>query len=84
MGVALFMIVIGVCTAMLFRFRRSNAIFGLAIAGWIIAFVWNSWILRTCPRDCGIRVDLVVIAPLLLIATGFAIAEALRRWKGSV
>ncbi len=82
MGMALFFIVIGVFVALLFRFRRSNAIFGLAIAAWVGAFVWNAWILQTCSGDCNIRVDLVLIAPLVLIATGFALVEAFRRWRG--
>jgi pilus assembly protein TadC len=79
MGLALFLIIIGVCIALLFRFRRSSAVFGLAAASWIGAFVWNAWILSTCPGDCGIRVDLVLIAPVVLIATGFALSEAIRR-----
>ncbi len=82
MGIALYFIVIGGFAALIFRFRRSSVIFGLAIAAWIGAFFWNAWILQTCPGDCNIRVDLVLIAPLVLIATGFALAEAIRRWRG--
>ncbi len=83
MGLALFFIVIGVFLALLFRFRRSNAIFGLALAAWAGAFFWNNWILSTCSGDCNIRVDLVLIAPLVLIATGFALVEALRRRRNT-
>ena len=81
MGIALYFIVIAGFAVLIFRFRRSGAIFGLAIAAWISAFFWNAWILKGCSGDCNIRVDLVLIAPLVLIATGFALAEAIRRWR---
>ena len=83
MGPVLFLIVIGGFSALLIRFRRSGSIFGMAIAAWIGAFAWNAWILQTCSGDCNIRVDLILIAPLLMIATGFALAEALRRWRAA-
>ncbi len=44
MGIVLFFVVLGVFAALLFRFRRSNAIFILAAAAWIAAFFWNNWI----------------------------------------
>ncbi len=81
MGIALYFIVIGGFAVLIFRFRRSNAIFGMAIAAWVGAFFWNDWILKGCSGDCNIRVDLVFIAPLVLIATGFALIEAMRRWR---
>jgi hypothetical protein len=81
MGFALYFIVLAVFLALIIRFRRSSSIFALAIAGWIGALFWNNWILSTCSGDCNIRVDLVLIAPLVLLATGFALAEALRRGK---
>ena len=79
MGFALYFIVLAVFLVLIVRFRRSTYIFALAIAGWIGALVWNDWILRGCSGDCNIRVDLVLIAPLVLIATIFALAEANRR-----
>ena len=79
MGLALYFIVLAVFLVLIVRFRRSTYIFALAIAGWIDALVWNDWILRGCASDCNIRVDLVLIAPLVLIATIFALAEANRR-----
>ncbi|MGB8816632.1 MAG: hypothetical protein WCC66_01790 [Rhizobiaceae bacterium] len=82
MGFALYLIVIGAFFVLLLRFRRSSVIFPLTIAAWIGAFAWNAWILSTCPGDCNIRVDLVLIAPLVLIATVFSLIEALRRWRG--
>jgi hypothetical protein len=82
MGLALYFLVLAVFLALIVRFRRSIFIFALAIAGWIGAFIWNDWILRGCTGDCNIRVDLVLIAPLVLIATGFALAEAFRRGRG--
>jgi hypothetical protein len=64
---------------LLFRFRRSEAIFALAAAAWAGAFVWNLWVLQSCSGDCNIRPDLALIAPVVLIATGLALAEAIRR-----
>jgi hypothetical protein len=83
MGLALFLIVIVVFTALLFRFRRSEAIFALAAAAWAGAFAWNVWVLQSCSGDCNIRPDLALIAPVVLIATGFALSEAIRRKRGS-
>jgi hypothetical protein len=79
MGFALYFIVLAVFLALIVRFRRSTYIFALAVAGWAGALIWNAWILDSCSGDCNIRVDLVLIAPLVLLATGFALAEANRR-----
>ena len=81
MGFALYFIVLAIFLVLIVHFRRSTFIFALAIAGWIGALIWNNWILSTCSGDCNIRVDLVLIAPLVLIATGFALAEAFRRGR---
>ena len=75
MGIVLFFVVLGVFAALLFRFRRSNAIFILAAAAWIAAFFWNNWISGTCSGDCNIRVDLVLIAPIVLFASALALAR---------
>ncbi len=82
MGILLFLIVIAGFVVLLIRFRHSSMIFGLAIAVWIGALGWNEWILQTCSGDCNIRVDLVLIAPIVLLATGFAFVEAFRRLRG--
>jgi hypothetical protein len=81
MGLALYFIVLAVFLVLIVRFRRSAFIFALAIVGWIGALAWNSWILQSCHDECNIRVDLVLIAPLVLVATGFALVEAVRRGR---
>ena len=75
MAIVLFFLVLAAFAAILFRLRRSNGIFGMAIAAWIGAFFWNKWILNTCSGDCNIRVDLVLIAPIVLFASALALAR---------
>lgn len=81
MGLTLYLLVLAVFLALVVRFRHSAAIIPLAIAGWIGAYFWNGWILSTCSGDCNIRVDLVLIAPLVLAATLFAVIRAVRQVK---
>lgn len=79
MQIILFFALLFAFTGLLFRYRNSTAIYYLAAASWIAAYFWNRMILQSCTGDCNIRVDLVVIAPVVLIATGFALVKLLRR-----
>jgi hypothetical protein len=64
---------------LLFKFRRSTALFPIAIAIWPAAFWYNQWILSRCSGDCGIRIDLIFVVPLVLLITVLAAGEAYRR-----
>lgn len=46
---------------------RSMAI--VAAAAWLSLPVYNHWVVSNCPGDCGIRVDLLIVAPVLLMLT---------------
>ncbi len=81
MGLAVFISVAAAILYVLWRWRRHNVIFILAIGLWLALPLYNSWILSRCSGDCSIRVDLIVVAPLILLATVLAIAEAIRRWR---
>ncbi len=66
---------------LLIRWRRSNLVFVLALGLWFALPFYNQWILSRCSGDCNIRVDLFLVGPLVLLASGFAVFEALRRWR---
>jgi hypothetical protein len=66
---------------LLYMLRRNAVLFPIALAAWPAAFWYNQWILARCPGDCGIRIDLIIVAPLLLLVTYLAVKEALRRRK---
>jgi hypothetical protein len=64
---------------LLYALRRNAALFPIAIAAWPAAFWYNQWILSRCPGDCGIRLDLIIVVPLLLLVSYLAVKEAWRR-----
>lgn len=79
MQLILIIVALAVFLSLLLRFRRSPVIYFLAAASWVGAYIWNLMILKSCTGDCNTRVDLVLIVPLVLLATGFALAQLWRR-----
>ena len=59
---------------------RSMAI--VTAAAWLSVPVYNHWVVGNCPGDCGIRVDLLIVGPVLLIVT-LVWLLAWRRQRGS-
>jgi hypothetical protein len=59
------------------RFARwRHSFMGLLVPAllWLALPLWNWFVLRhACSGDCNIRIDLVLIAPLLAIATALAV-----------
>lgn len=59
--------------------RRS----GRAVAPWAASLAWLAlpgyelWLRKGCSGDCGIRIDLLVVVPVLLALT----IAALWRWR---
>lgn len=53
--------------------------------GWSTLFAWlslpayNTLLLSNCPGDCGIRVDLLVVGPVVLTLTVIWVAQI---WRG--
>jgi hypothetical protein len=63
------------------RLRRSNLIFFLAFGIWAALPFYDHWILSRCPGDCGIRIDLIPVGVVVILASGFAMFEIIRRWR---
>ena len=59
---------------------RSMAI--VTAAAWLSVPVYNHWVVGNCPGDCGIRVDLLIVGPVLLMVT-LVWLLAWRRQRGS-
>jgi hypothetical protein len=51
------------------RFASSWA----AAVGWISLPLYDAWLRKGCSGDCGIRVDLLVVVPVLLLLTSVAL-----------
>jgi hypothetical protein len=76
---ALFVAAIATMIAVIIRFRRTKYVFLIMVASWLGYFLWNEWVLSDCGRDCWMRYDIPFVAPIPLLATGLALAEAIRR-----
>ena len=50
-----------------------------ALAGWGALPLYNAWVLQHCSGDCNIRVDLLVVAPVLLVLSVWWAVSSLRR-----
>ena len=56
---------------------------GYTVAGgWLSLPLYNHWVLAGCPGDCGIRIDLLLVAPVLLVITGVWLASWWRLRRG--
>jgi hypothetical protein len=56
----------------------------MTLLAWLSLPIYNRLVLAGCPGDCGIRVDLVVVAPLLLILTVACLVAWWRSWRRKV
>jgi hypothetical protein len=66
------------------RRLRRRPLVAVTLAAWLSLPVYNRLVLSRCPGDCGIRVDLVVVAPLLLILTVACLVAWWRSWRRKV
>lgn len=46
---------------------------------WLAFPLYNTWILANCPGDCSIRIDLLLVAPVLFIFSVLAIVAITRQ-----
>lgn len=76
--VALVVIAIVLPGVILWLFRRGAAVYA-AIVAWTGFAVYEAWIRATCPGECNIRVDWVLLSPLLFLVTAAAAVSAVRR-----
>lgn len=75
----------------LFVIGLIGGIWWVFVRGWIVpaaALLWilyafyETWVQATCSGDCNIRVDLVLIWPLLLVVSLLAVGSlGLRAWR---
>lgn len=49
--------------------RRRSVLGWMTLVAWVSLPVYNAALRRGCPGDCGIRVDLLVVVPVLLVLT---------------
>jgi|APMI01.1.fsa_nt_gi uncharacterized membrane protein YphA (DoxX/SURF4 family) len=50
--------------------RLPNAVLiAVTFVAWLALPAYNALILRSCPGDCAIRVDLILVVPLLIALT---------------
>jgi len=77
-----FSLAVGFVIGWLFSKQRS-ALFAAVL--WLATPLYNSWILASCPGDCNIRVDLLLVLPLLfsisIAALIFIVREGWQRKK---
>ena len=61
-------------------YRLRKKILGFTASTWILYFIYETLnLLRiTCSGDCGIRADLVLIYPLLIILTMVSIVQTVK------
>lgn len=62
------------------RHRGRSTVRWVALAGWCALPFYNAWVLSTCPGDCGIRFDLVLMIPVLLIVSAVALWSLAAQW----
>ena len=62
--------------------RRAgrSAVAWATLVGWLVLPIYNQWTLSRCPGDCGIRADLVLMLPLLLLLSVVALWGWLHAW----
>jgi len=65
------------------RWRRATMITNIALGLWGLYLIWefSIWFGFGCDPDCDIRVDLIVLAPLLIAVTLLAAWSAFRPVK---
>ena len=63
-------------------FYTRGVIVLVAVVLWALFPVYNFLILKNCSGDCNIRVDLVLVGPILLIVSVLALISIVRRaWR---
>jgi hypothetical protein len=61
---------------------RQSALGWATLAGWLTLPIYNYVILLSCPGDCAIRVDLLLIAMILLPLTFIWLGKfLLKLWR---
>ena len=64
------------------RMARVRRLGFMVASGWLSLPLYNYWVLAGCQGDCGIRIDLLLVAPVLLIITGVWLVSWWRLRRG--
>lgn len=64
-------------------FRLRGRVLCTAALAWLAYPPYEFWIQSRCTGDCNIRVDLLLVAPLLLWVSVAALIAIVRRWRSS-
>lgn len=71
----LFLVGIAVCT----RWIRASALYSVTAVAWATLPIYNYFLRRACPGDCSIRVDLLIVMPVLVGLTLASIWKKVKR-----
>ncbi len=82
MIIVLFFGVLAACVFALIRFRHAPTIYWLTVALFIAALVWNQYAANSCEGGCDIRVDLLLVLPVLLVALILSAVALFKRKLG--
>jgi hypothetical protein len=75
----LFLGVLGACVYALIRFRKAPNVYWLTAGLIVLALIWNQYAANSCEGGCDIRVDLLLILPIVAIALLLSIIALLKR-----
>jgi hypothetical protein len=53
----------------------------VALAAWVSLPIYNHWVLAGCPGDCAIRVDLLIVLPVLAGVSLWALVHGVRQYR---
>ncbi len=72
MNLVLFLAAIAASLVALLRYRTAPKIYWITGALFIVTLIWNEYAANSCEGGCNIRVDLLLVIPVLVVATGLS------------
>ncbi|MGL4488101.1 MAG: hypothetical protein ACRCU5_01480 [Rhizobiaceae bacterium] len=81
MSAILFLAVVAASLFALLRYRHAPTIYWLTAVLFAATFIWNQYAANSCESGCDIRLDLLVILPILLIAALLCLIAFIKRFR---
>jgi hypothetical protein len=78
LSTVIFLGVIAACAYALIRFRHPPTIYWLTAGLFAATLVWNQYAANSCEGGCDIRVDLLLVFPVLAIAVLLSIIAVIK------
>lgn len=72
-------IIAAIGCAVLWSYSRGRIVL-ITGGAWVAYALYETWVQRTCTGECNIRVDLLLIYPLLLVLSLLSLFFAIRRY----